>query len=698
MVAPTCPVCTSRKWRKAAGTGELICSEGHVLQGYRNETIEITEMGAHTVHHRQLRTGRRRRGQREENLDVYYGPRARYLYYQCRQLVLRHQIDKLISEWGLPEEAKNICRTIWLLSLEVLPGKPSPQPWIHAQAEPESTDLNTQGGEERIDEPTKTKQEDPDQSSNSESSDDEAGGADARIDREIEKLMYEASDTESDPGSKERDAAKTERVNNRNARHCLYDSAATNIAILVLTCWWLRVPATYLDYINLINAYRIPYLDVMPLLSENMRRHLSVALRQELSPPHAPTVAALHVITRRIARRLQGTHGINIPEFNAAPVLWRAVRAFQGPPILYTMGKQLMERLEVPLTIYPSLAPKPSSGKSGFGGDWAPVEVTMAAVLVLVLKLVYGFQKDVKITWEDDDPASYFRDFPSYTTALRSGKESKRMEFDSLLSKTNDRTADTLRNEEIDKYLDVAERALGARAMGHVKSMRKSQSFLHHGIAKMKAAFRQLTTIYGDIQNSDRYAENVGSPRKNEVPLEALERPDLSQSMEHKVTKQPGETVVNWSSNDPFGVLPPDYELLIETASIWSGVEQSTVGRLVTLFERRLYRYSPKRREEVFDSDMDNEYIDIDQLSQRSGSQEELSKYNIKHEEDEINEAKVSENGYKLGSKNWRQRVHNKLSANNRSKSAYKQISSEEEGEELESEDSNSKPHSRVQS
>jgi hypothetical protein len=60
------------------------------------------------------------------------------------------------------------------------------------------------------------------------------------------------------------------------------------------------------------------------------------------------------------------------------------------------MAKQMMERLEVPLTVHPSLAPKPSSGMQGYGGDWAPVEVAVAAVLVLVLKFVYGFEENTR--------------------------------------------------------------------------------------------------------------------------------------------------------------------------------------------------------------------------------------------------------------------------------------------------------------
>jgi hypothetical protein len=60
------------------------------------------------------------------------------------------------------------------------------------------------------------------------------------------------------------------------------------------------------------------------------------------------------------------------------------------------MAKKLMERLQVPLTIHPSLAPGPSSGSKKFAGDWAPIEVTMSAVIVISLKLVYGFRDHTK--------------------------------------------------------------------------------------------------------------------------------------------------------------------------------------------------------------------------------------------------------------------------------------------------------------
>jgi hypothetical protein len=45
---------------------------------------------------------------------------------------------------------------------------------------------------------------------------------------------------------------------------------------------------------------------------------------------HAPTALLLHSLTARLARRLLGSYKIHTPELNAAPMLWRVVRALGG--------------------------------------------------------------------------------------------------------------------------------------------------------------------------------------------------------------------------------------------------------------------------------------------------------------------------------------------------------------------------------
>lgn len=167
---------------------------------------------------------------------------------------------------------QNICRTLWLLALEILPQAPPPEPWVHAQTEQDQREEEEEDEEEkskrkelecfldtanclpcRIEEqPVETSdvlKDEQGQSSDMEDADDEAGN-ESQIEHELEELMREASTTESDSGSKKADVTKGRKAYGRDTRHNLYDSAAMNISILVLTCWWLRIPVMYSDFIK----------------------------------------------------------------------------------------------------------------------------------------------------------------------------------------------------------------------------------------------------------------------------------------------------------------------------------------------------------------------------------------------------------------------------------------------------------------
>ncbi|ELU41690.1 hypothetical protein AG1IA_04282 [Rhizoctonia solani AG-1 IA] len=610
MAVPTCPVCTSRKWRKAPGTGELICSEGHVLKvrlpgqkqakltsckGYRNESNEVTDMGAHTVHKRQLRVGRRLRAAVDKgNPDIYYGPRARYLYYQCRQLILRYQIDSLVASWDLPKEAKvgvNVCRTIWLLALDVLPQPPPPQPWLYAQTDGSSE----RGGsaQEVLPLGEFSEAQTPEDTDEPEGLSDDEADIEAQMNQEIENLLREASETDSNPDIKKMDASEGQRAYNKNTRYTLYDSTAANISILVLTCWWLRVPVIYSDFVSTSSsekhgetlvfstttrAYPTRMSAVTPILSRWLMLYID--------SKHAPTVAALHVITRRIARRLHLVHGVDIPELNAAPILWRAVRAFQGPPMLYTMVKILMERLKVPLTIHPALAPAPAPGVAKYAGDWAPIEVTMSL-----------------------------------------------------------RTADTLTEKEIDRYLEVAERALKTSRLGSLKSL---------------PAFQGLMSIYEQVHTETGGSTPLAYVQDNSITPEGLRRPEINPNLEKATNILPGEQLTIWSPEDPLGALPPDYALLILTASSWSGVHNSNINHLVAILERRLKRdrgpdIGGSQRSTPEDSESDGEHIDVNQpdVSEEESESNDESKDGLHH-------------SYQMGSQKWRSRVHQKLAGSNR--------------------------------
>jgi len=259
---------------------------------------------------------------RSESLGhvVYYGARAQYLHFQCLQLLLRKQVAALIQLWKLPTEFEVICRDLWALHLSLLPTPPPPEPLLHQQATQGNRDLDV------ID--LQGEKESPEQS--------EAGSPESDClegDSEIDELLCalsESSSSEDDEDDEiEQPRSKPEGIRGK-VRPFSGKGPMNNIALLMVACWTLRMPIMYLDLIRLIESYELPYLEPLHHLPASMICHLTKHSVQALSPAHAPTTLALHRISARLARKLLGSYKIHTPEMNAAPLLWRVVRALGG--------------------------------------------------------------------------------------------------------------------------------------------------------------------------------------------------------------------------------------------------------------------------------------------------------------------------------------------------------------------------------
>jgi RNA polymerase I-specific transcription initiation factor RRN7 len=95
------------------------------VQNYRVETNEATDLGSHLVKKRTLKaekrinTGLQLSEHKSEvlcigslvsfeiiqlSLSAYHGSRARYLYFQCLQLLFRKQISAMMELFKLPDK------------------------------------------------------------------------------------------------------------------------------------------------------------------------------------------------------------------------------------------------------------------------------------------------------------------------------------------------------------------------------------------------------------------------------------------------------------------------------------------------------------------------------------------------------------------------------------------------------------------
>ncbi|KAI6047398.1 hypothetical protein EDC04DRAFT_2864473 [Pisolithus marmoratus] len=424
-----CPICGCRKWRKDSATGMVTCSEGHVLQNYRTESGDAEDYGNHTMRKRTLKSARKMETVSKEDPKLYHGDRARFHYYQCLQLLLRKQISALISLWSLPQEFEMICRDLWALHLTLIRDPPPAEPLQYAQ--------ETKGpmlGMHNDLSDAKVFGDDQQNSDARHSSDEDS------TDSELEALLQENSESSTASEDEDQHARKKYHVKlgTRFVGHS--DRPENTIAVLVLACWTIRLPLVYMDIINAIEGYSVPYLDHVRLLPSSLTCHLTKHAIQALSPHHAPRTPSLHRLVSRLANRLHSNFGISIPGLNVAPVLWRVVRqCFCGtrefpcirqrgylmiwiPAMLYTLSKRLGNVLSLSISLH-SLVPFPS-GVEGRGRYNVPPEVALAGTLV------YGLDGKRRLPRIAEDVACTFPDVDEFLATLREGQLRRTVCFD----------------------------------------------------------------------------------------------------------------------------------------------------------------------------------------------------------------------------------------------------------------------------
>ncbi|KAF9821140.1 hypothetical protein IEO21_00748 [Rhodonia placenta] len=467
-----CPVCGSKQWHKEPSSGLITCSEGHVLQNYRNETREVTELGPHALRKRTLKSARKKREKLSKaDPNLYHGERARFHYFQCLQLILRMQISALSEAWGLPPEFEIICKDIWALHLSLLPKPPPAEPLRFRQ------DQETTEASEARARPQSTLA--PDDASDGEQEAEELHGDAARAssssssasdeedeDPAIAELMRENSETSSSEEDAPRPRAPTENAKKKRPDR-QFDAPASTIAVLIVACWTLRLPVTHMDFIKLIEAYKLPYMDPTRLLPAGLTVHLTKHVVQALSPKHAPSPILLHGLASRLARLMHSEYGVYTPEMNSSPLLWRAVRATCGTPTLYVMSKKVARVLSVPVMLHRSLASPLARTKKRdpefHKYDSIVPEVALISVVIVVLKMVYGLDGKERQGGPIQDPACALPLLMEFLQCIKEVDEKHEDHFEHTRPLKHRRSALDLDDSAIDRYLDFCETALLSR-------------------------------------------------------------------------------------------------------------------------------------------------------------------------------------------------------------------------------------------
>ncbi|KAI0770859.1 hypothetical protein BC629DRAFT_1642210 [Irpex lacteus] len=601
-----CAVCGSKQWRKEPSSGLITCSEGHVLQNYRNETSQVEELGPHAVRKRALKSGRKKK-ERVSKADpkLYHGDRGRYHYYQCLQLLLRLQIRALTDAWHLPPEFEVVCKDVWALHLGLLPHPPPAEPYHHL-VEQYGGKRAADSGQRREEPPS-----DPIQEGNSEkddiddandgsssSSSDEDEGRQNEQDDEMERLLRENSEASSSEEEDELDpsqplqhlhAERGRRTKKGKEPNRGYETPAANLAVLMVACWTMRIPVMYMDFIKLIDCYDLPYLDPLRLLPESLTLHLTKQTRQALSPHYAPTTMHIHKLSSRLGKLMYATHGVYTPEYNAAPMLWRAVKHLHGSPTLYILAKKLSHVISLTLTLHRTLSPtlkriKPLDPEY-HKYDNAPVEVSLSAAVIVVLKLIYGLDGEKRIPRDNNDPACAMPNLTEWMQAMKGMAIAEGSAQERLFDVGEDMpSALELNDAEMDAYLDFCEKALLSHEDTSNQNILLRDFFPLQPPSKSKS---NLTTQDSPVQMP---------PQQQRRPLPATPLPTTSAAPSDSLN--PGQSYRIYHTSDILGALPGDYEFVVQRVAWWTGVDEEYVCGVVERYERRLARWWDKIRKE----------------------------------------------------------------------------------------------------
>ncbi|TFY79057.1 hypothetical protein EWM64_g4955 [Hericium alpestre] len=591
-------------------SGLVVCSEGHVLQNYRNETNETNEMGPHTVQKRKLKSGRKKKApQSKADPKLYHGERARFHYFECLQLLLRKQIGALTRAWDLPPQFEIICRDVWALHLSLLPVPPPAEPLLHEEdvdgAEPSQKPAQTaetplppisdKADEAKSPSDAEATERDEQQISSSEDEDEDAEPeADPEIDELLRGLSASSSSEEDEsaadkPRLQPDSGRKKHKPKGALERH---DGPASNIAVLVIALWTLRLPVMYVDFVRLIEAYTLPFLDPVRLLPPEMARHLTKHTVQALSPPHAPSPVLVHGLAARLARQLHASFGIFTPDLNAAPMLWRVVRALGGTPVLYDLTKTVAHVLSLPLTLHNTLAPALPQDKARDPArhiyDNVPPEVALAATVVIVLKMVYGLDGRVRAPKDPNDPACALPRMQDYLSLLRHMNDQEKQGQGAVFSARSNMSTAHLSAPMLDEYMDFCERAL----LGHVAKEYDAKVVDEYFPlpARKNASYAACASEEGATGAQG----SMQAARPGEDAADGLE---------------PGNGYMIYNSRDDLGSVPEDYEIVMQRAAWATGVGVEYMSGVVEKYERRVVRWwdMTRRRESREAREMEGE-------------------------------------------------------------------------------------------
>ncbi|SCV73946.1 BQ2448_6376 [Microbotryum intermedium] len=416
---PRCPVCRSKKWHRDQLSGSVVCEEGHLLQGYVNESNEANGPSQHVATRQRVHKARRKSTRPPPNL-YYHGQRSTFLVWQAMQWILRRQLGVLIEELGWPVELEPVARDLWSALLASCGVPDAPGDWDKGD-EPANTFTGPVKGMGHARGPrkgTKRKGKSEEDGAMSEDEDEnEDNGSQKGSDEEEEHRQSSQSDSPSllddddyddedefGFGAEEDRPAKNSRPraplpaqagpkSTRTGQYIFADprkrpNPELLLLIIYLAAVTIKFPIFLKDLFDLAESHRILYINAHRHVPPVMQIHLEREARQILTPRNVPSIAnkVLHNLLSHLVNLYRSEWGITFPTPMTPLLTWRLCKSLALTPEHYESVLRLLDLLQpFELVLAPALTTGRGRSIREHGLAGLP-EGVLAAALIVVFK------------------------------------------------------------------------------------------------------------------------------------------------------------------------------------------------------------------------------------------------------------------------------------------------------------------------
>ncbi|KAK9720203.1 hypothetical protein K7432_004294 [Basidiobolus ranarum] len=366
MKKPSCPICKSRRWFRN-DLGFMICEFGHQLQGHQEEELDIEDVrGGRTT-----RKKRQNHNEEEKKVEVLYGERGRFLLFQCFQIILRKQLNALITEFGLPTELEKVVQELWTLYV---------------------SEAGLTINESDVQFLNRIKQ-------NEDGDKDEIHKLEDEVDRAYDKPSGETNGDNLEEVLLESatEIPESEFDDITSSSSGLDPKDLLRLEWSLILCYlgaqWLRLPVLLVDIHRLASSKRLAYLTAYNTLPQRLLIHISKEQSLMLRARTIPNCDRLHRTASLFAKFYETKFAIVIPEINTPPILYRYVRELVLPPEFFVHAMKLIELSKFNMHLHNAELP--------------PSCLVMGA-LVASVKLFYGLDE----TPRAGDPLNSIENLP----------------------------------------------------------------------------------------------------------------------------------------------------------------------------------------------------------------------------------------------------------------------------------------------